>query len=104
MKQDKQDVGDTVSKQIAAHSKALGRDVDPERVSGVQRAKDGEPYTSAERAPADPLQGPLSWNSGQPVTSPLTRPEPDHFGARLTPSPRRDQGQRSGVDDIVRGS
>jgi len=90
---------DVVGKQVEMHSRALGREADPSRVSSVQ-TKDGPPYSSDETAPAQPLQGPLS--SGG-VTSPLTF-TPNNFGSGLTSAPRSDQGQRCGVDDIVKGS
>ena len=78
-------------------------------VSGItpepeQQATDFNAYTSAEHAPAQPQSGALNWGGGMYETSPLTPPAPNSFGRGLTSAPRCDQGQRSGVDDIVRGS
>jgi hypothetical protein len=96
---------DLLEKQIAMHSKALGLAVDPARISSVQRAKDGEPYTPEERAPAVPRpDASLNWGGGQNVMMPSAQPAVTIPGQpQVTSTPRCDQGQRSGVDTIVNG-
>jgi len=103
MKQEKQEAQlDNLDKQIAAHSRAMGRPLDTDGAASVKRTQDGTPYTSAETAPPDPPRGALSHQGGgREVFSPLNPPQPTNTRG-LTSTPRVDSGV-SGVDNIAEG-
>jgi hypothetical protein len=80
---------DVVSKQVAIHSRAMGRQLDPENISGIKRTADAD-------APRGALSG-----AGQSTESPLTF-TPNHFGTELTPVPRVSSGVNT--ESIVNGT
>jgi hypothetical protein len=102
--------GDAVETNAKMNEEALrrarARNTDsepPAPISGITPepvvATDGDPYSTAEYAPAVPPQGPLNWGGGIYETTPLTY-APEHFGQPLASVPDCSQGQLSGVDAI----